>query len=68
MWVRRYLSPLDRPSGPVVDDLDATRDAMMAAGIDFIGEPQLDGGVAWNHDRGSDGNVGEIIGNDQGAA
>ncbi len=54
--------------GLVVDDFDATRDTMIAAGIDFIGEPQRDGGVAWSHYRGPDGNVYEIIGTDQGAA
>jgi hypothetical protein len=35
---------------------------MTAAGIEFIGEPQRDAGVAWNHYRGPDGNVYEIIG------
>ena len=54
--------------GLVVDDFDVTRDAMVAAGIRFIGEPQRDGGVAWNHYRGPDGNVYEIIGVDRGAA
>jgi catechol 2,3-dioxygenase-like lactoylglutathione lyase family enzyme len=54
--------------GLVVDDFDATRDAMISAGIAFIGEPQRDGGIAWNHYRGRDGNVYEIIGADQGAA
>jgi len=38
---------------------------MVAAGIDFIGEPQRDGGAAWNHYRGPDGNVYEIMGNDR---
>ena len=35
---------------------------MIDAGIAFIGEPQRDGGSAWNHYRGPDGNVYEIIG------
>lgn len=48
--------------GLVVDDFDATRRAMIEAGIAFIGEPQRDGGSAWNHYRGPDGNVYEIIG------
>lgn len=48
--------------GLVVDDFDATRRAMIEAGIEFIGEPQRDGGSAWNHYRGPDGNVYEIIG------
>lgn len=48
--------------GLVVDDFDATRRAMIDAGIKFIGEPQRDGGSAWNHYRGPDGNVYEIMG------
>ena len=48
--------------GLVVDDFDATRAAMVAAGIEFIGEPQRDGGSAWNHFRGPDGGVYEIMG------
>jgi catechol 2,3-dioxygenase-like lactoylglutathione lyase family enzyme len=51
--------------GLVVDDFDATREAMVAAGISFIGEPQRDGGSAWNHYRGPDGNVYEIMGPDR---
>ena len=51
--------------GLVVDDFEATRAAMIAAGIAFIGEPQRDGGTAWNHFRGPDGNVYEIIGPDR---
>jgi catechol 2,3-dioxygenase-like lactoylglutathione lyase family enzyme len=51
--------------GPVVgyevDDFDATRVRMIAAGIEFIGEPQRDGGTVWNHFRGPDGNVYEIM-------
>lgn len=54
--------------GLVVDDFEARRAAMVAAGIDFIGEPQHDGGLAWNHERAADGNVDEIIGPDRGAA
>jgi catechol 2,3-dioxygenase-like lactoylglutathione lyase family enzyme len=51
--------------GPVVglrvDDFAATRAAMIAAGIRFIGEPQADGGAIWNHYYGPDGNVYEIM-------
>jgi catechol 2,3-dioxygenase-like lactoylglutathione lyase family enzyme len=51
--------------GPVVglqvDDFAATRDAMVAAGIRFIGEPQTAGGAIWNHYYGPDGNVYEIM-------
>ena len=54
--------------GLVVDDFDARRAAMVASGIAFIGDPQRDGGLAWNHYRGPDGNVYEIIGPDRGAA
>jgi catechol 2,3-dioxygenase-like lactoylglutathione lyase family enzyme len=56
-------------AGPVVgfevQDFDAARGALVAAGVAFIGEPQRDGGVAWNHYRGPDGNVYEIIGPDR---
>ncbi len=45
-----------------VADFGRARAAMVAAGIEFIGEIQRDGGVAWNHYRGPDGNVYEIIG------
>lgn len=51
--------------GLVVDDFEATRQAMVDAGIPFIGEPQHDGGSAWNHYRGPDGNVYEIMGRDR---
>jgi len=51
--------------GPVaglrVDDFAATSAAMLAAGIRFLGEPQVDGGVIWNHYLGPDGNVYEIM-------
>ena len=52
--------------GLVVDDFEATRAEMVAAGIAFIGEPQRDGGSAWNHYRGPDGAVYEIMGTDRG--
>ena len=54
--------------GLVVDDFETSRAAMVAAGIAFLGEPQRDGGLAWNHYRGPDGNVYEIIGPDRGDA
>ena len=51
--------------GPVVglrmDDFAATRATMIAAGIRFLGEPQTDSGVIWNHYIGPDGNVYEIM-------
>ena len=59
-------------TGPVVglevDDFEAARAAMVAAGIEFIGDPQRDAGVVWNHYRGPDGNVYEIIGPDRSEA
>ena len=54
--------------GLVVEDFDAARAALVGAGIAFVGEPQRDGTTAWNHYRGPDGNVYEIIGPDRGAA
>ena len=54
--------------GLVVDDFEAARAALTAAGVAFIGDPQRDGGTAWNHYRGPDGNVYEIIGPDRSAA
>ncbi len=57
--------------GPVVglevEDFDTARAALLDQGLTFIGEPQRDGGGAWNHFRGPDGNVYEIIGPDRGA-
>jgi catechol 2,3-dioxygenase-like lactoylglutathione lyase family enzyme len=51
--------------GPVVglqvDDFAATRTAMVAAGVRFIGEPQTAGDAIWNHYYGPDGNVYEIM-------
>lgn len=53
-------------SGPVVGflvaDFASARAAMIAAGIAFIGEPQRDGDAVWNHYRGPDGNVYELMG------
>ena len=47
--------------GILVDDVDAARAAMEAAGIEFIGEIQRAGDTSWNHFRGPDGNVYEIM-------
>jgi catechol 2,3-dioxygenase-like lactoylglutathione lyase family enzyme len=47
--------------GFLVDDVDLARVEMEAAGIEFIGEIQRSGAEAWNHFRGPDGNVYEII-------
>ena len=52
--------------GPVVglrvDDFDEAHATMVAAGVEFIGEVQVAGGIGWNHYRAPDGNVYEIIG------
>lgn len=47
--------------GLLVDDFAVARAAMVAAGVEFIGEPQVAGGVVWNHYRGPDGNVYEVM-------
>ena len=53
-------------TGPVVGfsvgDFDATRAAMLAAGVEFIGAVQHIDGVSWQHFRCPDGTVSEIIG------
>lgn len=51
-------------TGPVVafrvDDVDAARTTMEAAGIEFIGPIQHAGNMSWNHFRAPDGTVFEI--------
>ena len=53
-------------TGPVVgfrvDDFDATREAMVAAGVGFIGETQHVDGESWQHFYCPDGTIAEIIG------
>jgi catechol 2,3-dioxygenase-like lactoylglutathione lyase family enzyme len=53
-------------TGPVVafqvDNFDATRRAMLAAGVNFIGDVQHADGVSWQHFRCPNGTVLEIIG------
>lgn len=53
-------------SGPMigfrVDDFDAAYDELRAAGIAFIGAIQHERGISWNHFRGPDGNIYEIVG------
>ena len=53
-------------TGPVigfgVGDFDATRTAMLAAQVEFIGAIQHADGVSWQHFRCPDGTVSEIIG------
>ena len=52
-------------TGPVVafqvDDVDASRATMEAAGIEFIGPVQRKGKTSWNHFRAPDGTVFEIL-------
>jgi catechol 2,3-dioxygenase-like lactoylglutathione lyase family enzyme len=48
--------------GLVVDDFDAARARMVAAGIAFVGPVQQDERMTWNHFAGPDGNVYEPIG------
>lgn len=43
-----------------VDDVDAARASMEAAGIEFIGPIQRAGKASWNHFRAPDGTVFEI--------
>jgi catechol 2,3-dioxygenase-like lactoylglutathione lyase family enzyme len=51
-------------TGPVVafwvDDVDAARTTMEAAGIEFMGPIQRAGTTSWNHFRAPDGTVFEI--------
>ena len=47
--------------GFLVDNFDETHSRMIAAGIEFIGEPQREGGSVWNHYRAPDGNIYEIM-------
>jgi len=52
-------------TGPVVaflvDDVDAARATMEAAGIEFIGPIQRAGKMRWNHFKAPDGTVFEIL-------
>ena len=51
-------------TGPVVafrvDDVDAARTVMEAAGIEFVGPIQRAGNTSWNHFLAPDGTVFEI--------
>jgi hypothetical protein len=53
-------------TGPVVglrvEDFDADRALMLAAGVEFIGASQHANGMSWQHFRCPDGAVLEIIG------
>jgi catechol 2,3-dioxygenase-like lactoylglutathione lyase family enzyme len=52
-------------TGPVVafwvDDVEAARATMEAAGISFIGPIRRSGKTSWNHFRAPDGTVFEIL-------
>ncbi len=58
-------------TGPVVgfriENFDVARQAMLAAGVEFIGNIQHADGVSWQHFHGPDGTVLEIIGPGQGS-
>jgi hypothetical protein len=55
--------------GLVVDDVDATRAELEAAGLEILDDPiQRDGTESWFHDRAPDGTVHEILGPDAAAA
>jgi catechol 2,3-dioxygenase-like lactoylglutathione lyase family enzyme len=58
-------------TGPVVafrvDNFDVARQAMVAAGVKFIGDVQHANGVSWQHFHAPDGTVLEIAGPGQGA-
>jgi catechol 2,3-dioxygenase-like lactoylglutathione lyase family enzyme len=47
--------------GLLVDDVDRARAAMEAEGMEFLGPVQRAAGSRWNHFRGPDGNVYEIL-------
>ena len=53
-------------TGPVVafrvDDFDQAHEAMLNAGVAFIGEVQSADGLSWRHLHAPDGTVLEIIG------
>lgn len=53
-------------TGPVVgfrvEDFDATKRAMVASGVGFIGEVQHADGESWQHFHCPDGIIAEIIG------
>jgi catechol 2,3-dioxygenase-like lactoylglutathione lyase family enzyme len=44
-------------AGFVVDDLAAAREEMLQRGVELLGEP----GPTWQHFRGPDGNVYELV-------
>lgn len=52
--------------GPVigfrVENFDDAYAELMAAGIEFISTIQHESGISWNHFRGPDGNIYEIVG------
>jgi catechol 2,3-dioxygenase-like lactoylglutathione lyase family enzyme len=53
-------------TGPVagfaVDDVDAARKELMAAGVELLGDVESESGYAWQHFRAPDGNIYEITG------
>lgn len=55
-------------TGPVVgfqvEDMEAARSELEAAGVEIFGPTQRDGGFTWLHFRGADGNVWELTAKD----
>lgn len=53
-------------TGPVVGfrvtDFDEAHARMIAAGVEFVGPRQHEGSISWNHFRGPDGTIYEIVG------
>ncbi len=48
--------------GFLVDDMDEARDRLRRAGLELIGEVKMgEKGYAWQHFRGPDGNIYEIV-------
>ncbi len=48
--------------GFLVDDMDAARDRLRKAGLELIGEVKRgETGYAWQHFRGPDGNIYEVV-------
>jgi hypothetical protein len=47
--------------GFLVDDMDEARDGLRKAGLELIGDVKGEKGYAWQHFRGPDGNIYEVL-------
>jgi catechol 2,3-dioxygenase-like lactoylglutathione lyase family enzyme len=47
--------------GFLVDDMDEARDRLRKAGLELIGDVKGEKGYAWQHFRGPDGNIYEVL-------